>query len=121
MLYAGPVWALAQGMVQAGPSVAASAWVTRCLLVAAVIGSPCWIAFVWLERARQAQGNGMAATYKDPILVRALTNDPRLYDWTAAAIELLIVVVGILIALQVSNGNESRLDHTRADSYCRQL
>ncbi|HWU78320.1 MAG TPA: hypothetical protein VN043_17625 [Rhodanobacter sp.] len=45
----------------------------------------------------------------------------RNYDWTAAAIELLIVVVGILIALQVSNWNQSRLDHARADNYYRRL
>lgn len=45
----------------------------------------------------------------------------RNYDWTAATIELLIVVVGILIALQVRNWNESRLDHARADSYYRRL
>ncbi|MEO8460682.1 MAG: hypothetical protein ABI451_09145 [Dokdonella sp.] len=45
----------------------------------------------------------------------------RDYDWTAAFIELLIVVVGILIALQVSNWNESRIDHARADSYYRRL
>jgi hypothetical protein len=45
----------------------------------------------------------------------------RSYDWTAAVIEMLIVVVGILIALQVSNWNENRLDHARADSYYRRL
>lgn len=45
----------------------------------------------------------------------------RNYDWTAAFIELLIVVVGILIALQVSNWNQARLDSARADSYYRRL
>ncbi|MEO6801243.1 MAG: hypothetical protein ABI178_14995 [Rhodanobacter sp.] len=45
----------------------------------------------------------------------------RAYDWTAALIELLIVVVGILIALQVSNWNQDRLDHARADGYYRRL
>jgi hypothetical protein len=45
----------------------------------------------------------------------------RHYDWTAAIIELLIVVVGILIALQVSNWNESRLEHAQADGYYRRL
>lgn len=45
----------------------------------------------------------------------------RNYDWTAATIELLIVVVGILIALQVSNWNENRLDRARADGYYRRL
>lgn len=45
----------------------------------------------------------------------------RNYDWAAAFIELMIVVVGILIALQVSNWNENRLDRARADSYYRRL
>lgn len=45
----------------------------------------------------------------------------REYDWTAAAIELVIVVVGILIALQVSTWNQNRLDRARADSYLRRL
>ena len=45
----------------------------------------------------------------------------REYDWIAAAIELVIVVVGILIALQVSNWNQNRLDHARADGYYRRL
>ncbi len=45
----------------------------------------------------------------------------RSYDWTAATIELVIVVVGILIALQVSNWNENRVDRARADSFYRRL
>ena len=45
----------------------------------------------------------------------------RAHDWTAAVIELLIVVVGILLALQVSNWNQDRLERARADSYYRRL
>jgi hypothetical protein len=45
----------------------------------------------------------------------------RAHDWLAAMIELVIVVVGILIALQVSNWNQDRRDHARADSYYRRL
>ena len=45
----------------------------------------------------------------------------REHNWTAAAIELVIVVVGVLIALQVSNWNQDRLDRARADSYYRRL
>ncbi len=45
----------------------------------------------------------------------------RHYDWAAAVIELMIVVVGILIALQVSNWNQRRLNHARADSYYRRI
>ena len=58
---------------------------------------------------------------KDVVGAMKLAARLRSYDWTAAAIELLIVVAGILIALQVSNWNESRLDHARADSYYRRL
>ena len=45
----------------------------------------------------------------------------RAHDWTAAIIELVIVVAGILIALQVSNWNQDRLDRARADSDYRRL
>jgi len=38
----------------------------------------------------------------------------RSYDWTAAVIELVIVVVGVLVALQVSNWNQDRIDRARA-------
>ena len=38
----------------------------------------------------------------------------RGYDWTAAVIELAIVVVGVLVALQVSNWNQDRIDRARA-------
>ena len=45
----------------------------------------------------------------------------RAHDWTAVLIELLIVIVGILIALQVSNWNQGRLDRARGDSYYLRL
>ena len=37
----------------------------------------------------------------------------RHHDWLAALLDLLIVVIGILIALQVSNWNQGRLDVRR--------
>lgn len=45
----------------------------------------------------------------------------RRHDWTAAVIELVIVVVGILVALQLNNWNQNRLDHARADGYYRRI
>ena len=45
----------------------------------------------------------------------------REHDWLAALIELVIVVVGILIALQVSNWNQDRVDRSRADRYYARL
>lgn len=45
----------------------------------------------------------------------------RSHDWMAAVIELVIVVVGILVALQVSNWNQDRLERARADAYYRRI
>lgn len=45
----------------------------------------------------------------------------REHDWLGAVIELAIVVVGILIALQVSNWNQDRVDSMRADRYYARL
>lgn len=47
LLYAGAVWALAQGIAQLAPSVGAPEWTTRWFLAAAAIGFPFWIAFAW--------------------------------------------------------------------------
>ncbi|WP_159015601.1 hypothetical protein [Cognatiluteimonas profundi] len=45
----------------------------------------------------------------------------RDHDWTAAVIELVIVIAGILIALQVSNFNQDRIDRARGDVYLRRI
>jgi hypothetical protein len=41
----------------------------------------------------------------------------RTHDWVGAIIDLVIVVAGILIALQVSNWNQDRLDARRGHAY----
>jgi hypothetical protein len=64
-------------------------------------------------RGRPGEGIGMA--------VRRLAARLRAYDWFAAVIELLIVIVGILIALQVSNWNQDRHDQDLAKMYARRL
>ena len=52
--------------------------------------------------------------------LRRLGERLRTHDWTSALIELVIVIAGILIALQVSNWNQGRLDRARAqDDYRR--
>ena len=45
----------------------------------------------------------------------------RQHDWFAALLELLIVIVGILIALQVSNWNQDRHDRKLARQYAQRL
>ncbi|MEO6968108.1 MAG: tetratricopeptide repeat protein [Rhodanobacteraceae bacterium] len=47
VLYAGAVWALAQGISQLGPSIGLPDWATRWFLIAAIIGFPFWLAFAW--------------------------------------------------------------------------
>ncbi|MGN6312362.1 MAG: tetratricopeptide repeat protein [Rhodanobacteraceae bacterium] len=47
VLYAGAVWALAQGIAQLGPFFGAPDWTVRWFVIAAVIGFPFWIAFAW--------------------------------------------------------------------------
>ncbi|HET7557967.1 MAG TPA: hypothetical protein VFK08_07810, partial [Rhodanobacteraceae bacterium] len=48
LLYAGAVWASAQGISQLSPAVGLPGWSTRWFLIAACIGFPFWIAFAWL-------------------------------------------------------------------------
>ena len=45
----------------------------------------------------------------------------REHDWLAALIELVIVAVGILLALQVSNWNQERVDRNRGERYVQRL
>jgi len=45
----------------------------------------------------------------------------REHDWLAAAIELVIVVAGILLALQVSNWNQDRVDRERGARFVARL
>jgi TolB-like protein/Flp pilus assembly protein TadD len=47
VLYAGAVWALAQGIAQLGPSFGAPDWITRWFVIAGIIGFPLWITFAW--------------------------------------------------------------------------
>ena len=50
-----------------------------------------------------------------------LSQRMREHDWMSAAIELVIVIAGILIALQVDNWNHDRIDRARAQDYYRRI
>src|SRR5581483_6092240 len=47
VLYAGAVWALAQGLAQLLPLFGDYGWIARWFVIASVIGFPFWIAFAW--------------------------------------------------------------------------
>ncbi|MFY2764284.1 DUF6090 family protein [Arenimonas sp. MALMAid1274] len=49
--------------------------------------------------------------------LRNVTQALRNRDWSSVAMEILIVVVGVIIALQVSNWNEERKEAQRAEGY----
>jgi hypothetical protein len=53
--------------------------------------------------------------------MRRISQRLREHDWLAAGIELVIVVAGILIALQVSNWNQDRQDARRGHGYLQRL
>jgi len=53
--------------------------------------------------------------------MRRIAQRLREHDWFAAGIELLIVVVGILIALQVSNWNQERIDAKHGHAYLERI
>lgn len=53
--------------------------------------------------------------------VKKLAQRLREHDWFAACVEVLIVIVGILIALQVSNWNQDRQQRQLAGEYARRL
>jgi hypothetical protein len=53
--------------------------------------------------------------------LRTLVLRLRERDWTSVIIEILIVVVGVFIGLQVTNWNEDRKDTRRGDEYLQRL
>lgn len=55
------------------------------------------------------------------MLLRRVMQHVKDQDWTAVAIDFVIVVVGVFIGIQVSNFNAARVEAARADSYLQRL
>lgn len=55
------------------------------------------------------------------MLLRRVIQHVREQQWTAIAIDFVIVVVGVFIGIQVSNWNQARLDRHKAASYRQRL
>ena len=53
--------------------------------------------------------------------LRSIASRLRQHDWVSVAIEVLVVIVGVFIGLQVSNWNDDRKDSTRADEYLHRM
>ncbi|MBK7904375.1 MAG: hypothetical protein IPJ97_16625 [Proteobacteria bacterium] len=55
------------------------------------------------------------------MILRRVIAHFRKQEWTAIGIDLVIVVVGVFIGIQVSNWNTARTDAARADGYLERL
>ena len=55
------------------------------------------------------------------MILRRVIAHFRKQEWTAIAIDFVIVVVGVFVGIQVSNWNEARVDALRADDYLSRL
>ena len=55
------------------------------------------------------------------MLLRRVIEHLRRQEWTAIAIDLVIVVVGVFIGIQVANWNEARVNDARASGYLERI
>ncbi len=55
------------------------------------------------------------------MLLRRITEHVKAQNWTAVALDFVIVVVGVFIGIQVANWNDTRADRELADRYVAQL
>lgn len=53
--------------------------------------------------------------------LRSIAPHLKQHDWTAVVVEVMVVVVGVFIGLQVSNWNDDRKEAARGDEYLRRL
>jgi len=55
------------------------------------------------------------------LILARLVRSCREYQWFTAAVELVLLVVGVFAGFQLDRWNEGRLDQQRADEYREQL
>lgn len=55
------------------------------------------------------------------MILRRLTPHVRRQDWLAVALDLVVVIVGVFVGLQVSNWNEERKERRKEDAYLARL
>jgi TolB-like protein/tetratricopeptide (TPR) repeat protein len=91
VLYAGAVWALAQGIAQLTPVVGAPEWIARWFLVAAAVGFPFWIAFAWFyELTPQGLKRESEIALEDSV---ARSTGHKLDKWIIAVLALAVVLL----------------------------
>jgi len=92
VLYAGAVWALAQGLAQLLPLFGDYEWIARWFVIAGVVGFPFWVAFAWFyEFTPQGLKRESEIAPNDSI---AQSTGRKLDKWIIA---VLIVAVVLLL------------------------
>jgi hypothetical protein len=69
----------------------------------------------------EAAANSRRPNESDPMILRRLTENLRAQNWTAIAIEFLIVVLGVFIGTQVANWNQERAERRETERMLAQL
>jgi TolB-like protein/Tfp pilus assembly protein PilF len=91
VLYAGAVWALAQGIAQLTPVVGAPEWIARGFLIAAAFGFPFWIAFAWFYEITPTGLKRESEIAPDDSLARSTGR--KLDKWIIAVLALAVVLL----------------------------
>ena len=55
------------------------------------------------------------------MILRRIANGLRRHDWTAVLIELLVVVIGLVLGLELNNWSNELQDRSLAEAYYKQL
>jgi len=55
------------------------------------------------------------------MILRRISNALRKQDWATVLIEILIVVVGVVVGIEVANWNEARLDVRKGEEFAERL
>ena len=83
VLYAGAVWALAQGLAQLLPLFGDYEWIARWVVVAGVVGFPFWIAFAWFYEFTPQGIKRESEVAPDPSIMHS-TARKTLRRWSSA-------------------------------------
>lgn len=110
VLYAGAVWALAQGIAQLTPAVGAPEWIARWFLIAACVGFPFWIAFAWFYEITPQGLKRESEVAADASITRSTGR--KLDKWIIAVLTLAVVLLLTDRLLAPADRSVARTDPT---------
>jgi TolB-like protein/Tfp pilus assembly protein PilF len=91
VLYAGAVWALAQGLAQLLPLFGDYGWIARWFVIVGIVGFPFWIAFAWFyEFTPQGLKRESESAGDDSI---AHSTGRKLDKWIIAVLVIAVVLL----------------------------